>query len=222
MLGLPSENVRVALTSDGVMAWSSKEGGRVRCASARGAHGRDDAAHVGTVELGRRLPATEKDVEQVVVGELHQQRERGGVVLVHRLGAREEALEQEVVLEQAATAAPAELAERVRIERARRAAGFGDRGVHQTARLTISSLILPMARVGLSCFGQTSTQFMIVWQRKSRYGSSRLSRRSLVASSRLSAMKRYACSSPAGPTNLSGFHQKLGHDVEQLAHRMHS
>ena len=62
--------------------------------------------------------------------------------------------------------------------------------VHQTARLTMISLILLIALVGLSPLGQTSTQFMIVWQRNSRYGSSRLSRRSAVASSRLSAMKR--------------------------------
>ncbi len=84
------------------------------------------------------------------------------------------------------------------------------------------SLILLIARVGLRPFGQTSTQFMIVWQRNSRYGSSRLSRRSLVAWSRVSAMKRYAASSPAGPTNLSGFHQNDGQAVEQQAQRMHS
>src|SRR5919106_5326410 len=94
--------------------------------------------------------------------------------------------------------------------------------VHQTARLTMISLILPIARVGLRPFGHTSTQFMIVWQRKRRYGSSRLSSRSEVAWSRVSAMKRYACSRPAGPTNLSGFHQNDGHAVEQHAHRMHS
>ena len=60
----------------------------------------------------------------------------------------------------------------------------------QTARRTISSLILPIALVGFSPFGQTSTQFMMVWQRNSRYGSSRLSRRPAVSWSRLSAMKR--------------------------------
>src|SRR5471030_1967748 len=97
-----------------------------------------------------------------------------------------------------------------------------DTSPSQTARRTINSLILPIAFVGFSPFGHTSTQFMMVWQRNRRYGSSRLSRRSPVASSRLSAMNRYACNKPAGPTNLSGFHQKLGHEVEQLAHRMHS
>jgi hypothetical protein len=38
-----------------------------------------------------------------------------------------------------------------------------------------------------------------------------------VASSRESTMKRKACSKPAGPTNLSGFHQYDGHAVEQYA-----
>src|SRR2546423_2294618 len=54
------------------------------------------------------------------------------------------------------------------------------------------------------------------------YGSWRSRSRSPVARSRESAMKRYAASSPAGPTNLSGFHQNDGHAVEQHAQRMHS
>src|SRR4029077_16947272 len=62
--------------------------------------------------------------------------------------------------------------------------------LRHTARFAIISLILLIALVGLRFFGQTSTQFMMVWQRNSRYGSSRLSRRSLVAWSRVSAMKR--------------------------------
>src|SRR6218665_3815502 len=97
----------------------------------------------------------------------------------------EEALDEDVVLEQAPTAAPAQLGQRA----------FVDEGLYcfnhrQTARRTISSLILPMAFVGFRPLGQTSTQFMMVWQRNRQYGSSRLSRRSAVASSRLSAMKR--------------------------------
>ena len=35
-------------------------------------------------------------------------------------------------------------------------------------------------------------------------------------------MKRYAWIRPAGPTNLSGFHQYEGHWLLQQAHRMHS
>ena len=65
-----------------------------------------------------------------------------------------------------------------------------DRPLLHTVRFTIMSLILPIASVGFSSFGHTSTQFMMVWQRNRRYGSSRLSRRSLVSWSRVSAMKR--------------------------------
>ena len=61
----------------------------------------------------------------------------------------------------------------------------------------------------IEVLGTTST--MIVWHRKGD-GSSRLSRRWLVARSRLSAMKRGAARSPAGPTNLS-VHQNEGHAV---------
>lgn|GEM_PF-2660950 len=85
----------------------------------------------------------------------------------------EKCSEDEVQLEQAAPTVPVD------------ASQFA-----HTVRLTRSSLILPIARVGLSPLGQTSTQFMIEWQRNSRYGSSRLSSRSLVAWSRVSAMKR--------------------------------
>src|SRR6188768_1102817 len=182
--------------------------------------------NLGPVEGPGRHLSAEEQIEQIVVGQLHQQVEAICLGLGERRGAGEQPLEQEVVLEQAAPAAPAQLAQGGGVDRpAGGSRGCGDRsgrGHHQTARLTISSLILPMARVGFSPFGQTSTQFMIVWQRNRRYGSSRLSSRSPVAWSRLSEMKRYACSRPAGPTNLSGFHQKLGHEVEQLAQRMHS
>ncbi len=37
-----------------------------------------------------------------------------------------------------------------------------------TVRFTSSDLILPIACVGLSSFGQTSTQFMMLWQRNNR------------------------------------------------------
>ena len=40
--------------------------------------------------------------------------------------------------------------------------------VHQTARFTIMSFIFPIALVGLRFLGQTSTQFMMVWQRNNR------------------------------------------------------
>ena len=52
--------------------------------------------------------------------------------------------------------------------------------------------ILPIARVGLSPFGHTLTQFMMPRQRKTLNGSSSSARRSAVAVSRLSARNRYA------------------------------
>jgi hypothetical protein len=79
-----------------------------------------------------------------------------------------------------------------------------------------------MARVGFSPFGHTDTQFMMPRQRKTLNGSSSDSRRSAVAESRVSERNRYAWSSPAGPMNLSGFHQKNGQEVEQQAQRIHS
>src|SRR5437763_7191464 len=96
--------------------------------------------------------------------------------------ALEKPLDEQVIFQQTAAAAPPEPGK----------LAFVDRPVIcvHTARRTISSLILPMAIVGFNPFGHTSTQFMIVWHRNRRYGSSRLSSRSFVASSRLSAMKR--------------------------------
>jgi len=60
----------------------------------------------------------------------------------------------------------------------------------QPWRSTISFLISPMASAGLSPLGQVRVQFMMVWHRYSRKGSSRLSNRSPVASSRESAIQR--------------------------------
>src|SRR5581483_7428421 len=70
---------------------------------------------------------------------------------------------------------------------------------HHTARLTINCLISPIACAGFRPFGQVLVQFMMVWQRYSRNGSSRSSRRAPVSSSRESMIQRYACSSTAGP-----------------------
>src|SRR5258706_933629 len=141
------------------------------------------------------------DVQQVVVRKIEQ---LGGFLFTRVL--QKESFQNQIELQQSPPALPSQpmLFER------------------HTERFTSSSLMWLMACVGLRCFGQTSTQFMMVWQRNNRYGSSRLSRRSLVVWSRESAMKRYACNSPARPTNLSGFHQNDGQAVEQQAQRMHS
>ena len=70
-------------------------------------------------------------------------------------------LDEQVVLEQAAAATPLELAE---LTLAEAPVCHG----RQIARRTINSLILPIAFVGFRPLGQTSTQFMMVWQRNRR------------------------------------------------------
>ena len=57
-----------------------------------------------------------------------------------------------------------------------------------TARLSKRFLMCPIARVGLSPFGQTETQFMIPLQRKTLKGSSKSESLSSVAVSLLSAI----------------------------------
>src|SRR3954453_5125556 len=103
------------------------------------------------------------------------------MLLFHR--RREELLEDQVQLQQPAPALPLQAVELY---------GLLLLGVmsHQTVRFTIRSLMLLMAFVGFRFFGHTSTQFMMVWQRNRRYGSSRLSSLALVAWSRVSAMNR--------------------------------
>src|SRR5579859_5356745 len=112
------------------------------------------------------LAATGDDVPQIVVGQIEELGQAG-----IDFAALQVALQHDVQLEQAAAALPLEL--------------FVRKAIHQTARFTRSSLMWLIAFVGLSPFGQTSTQFMMVWQRNSRYGSFRLSSRSLVAWSRV-------------------------------------
>jgi DNA-binding NarL/FixJ family response regulator len=63
----------------------------------------------------------------------------------------EKPLDEQIVFQQAATAAPLELVQDGRLEHG-----------GQTARRTISSLILPIALVGFRPLGHTSTQFMMV------------------------------------------------------------
>ena len=65
--------------------------------------------------------------------------------------------QQVIDLPHASAAAPAKAVQFGKFHLTRRR----DNG-HQTARLTMISLILPMALVGLRLFGQTSTQFMMV------------------------------------------------------------
>src|SRR5450631_352284 len=84
--------------------------------------------------------------------------------------------EQHVQLPHPPPAAPAQLA---------------DLTAHQKRRRwAMSCLISAMAFAGFKSFGHASVQFMMVWQRYRRKGSSSWSRRSPVASSRLSTIQR--------------------------------
>lgn len=85
-----------------------------------------------------------------------------------------------------------------------------------------ADLILPIASVGLRPLGHTETQFIIVLHLNRLNGSFKSSSLCSVAVSLESAINLYACNKPEGPINLSGFHQKDGHDVVQHAHRIHS
>src|SRR3569623_194656 len=158
--------------------------------------------------------AAEGVFQQQLIGVAQQTIE--GALIVRRkvvVVVFEKILQQEIELQHAAAAVPG---------KARALRSGGRRGTVHTMCFSISSLISPMALVGLRPLGHTSTQFMMVWQRNNRYGPSNSLKRSAVAWSRLSARKRYACSSAAGPRNLSGFHQNDGQAVEQQAHRIHS
>src|SRR5712692_5613679 len=94
--------------------------------------------------------ASADQAPELVVAVVEQGLERGeALALEQRRVGTQKPLEHQLVLEQAAAAAPAQTVH------------FGVRHGY-TDRFTISSLILPIARVGLRCFGQTSTQFMML------------------------------------------------------------
>src|ERR1041385_48515 len=113
--------------------------------SSGGTQARHDALQLWRVVFA----AANNDVPEIIVGQLEQGLELG----VFRM-AIEIAREHQVELEQAAAAHPFQ--------------PLALDPVHQTARFTSSSLMWLMAFVGLSPLGQTSTQFMMVWQRNSR------------------------------------------------------
>jgi hypothetical protein len=70
------------------------------------------SAHVGVVEFALGLAARQQQVEQVVVGQVHQPVQRLRLRRSDRARvATEETFDEEVVLEQAAPAAPLELVE---------------------------------------------------------------------------------------------------------------
>src|SRR5687768_5118784 len=78
--GLPSENDRVALTLDGVIMGSSWLVRTLRRVAAV-PHLCQHLTHGGAVDLARRLGARQQQVEQVVVGQIHQRAEPFGLAL---------------------------------------------------------------------------------------------------------------------------------------------
>src|ERR1700688_3783473 len=126
MLGLPSENERGALCADGVMTVPRRrwlETNELRALSralARRPDGLENLVNLGPIEVRDRLLAAEEKVEQVVVVELHQCVEAVGLGLRDGLAPCEQALDQEVVLEQPAPAAPAQLAQGAIVDRSSR------------------------------------------------------------------------------------------------------
>src|SRR5687768_13001235 len=101
------------------------------------------ALHRRAIPFVHQVAATAHNVPEVVVGGIEQLRQHPVLRMFQQV-----ALENQVQLEQAATAFPLQPVAFAR--------------VHHTVRRTIISLILPMALVGLRFFGQTSTQFMMV------------------------------------------------------------
>ena len=114
------------------------------------------------IELSFWFLATQEKIHQVVVCQIHQGRQASRVSPreLASVGG-EELLDEQIVLNQTTAAAPPQQVALTFVEQS-------IRHQHQTVRRTISSLILPMAAVGFRCLGHTSTQFMMVWQRKRR------------------------------------------------------
>src|SRR5439155_15466285 len=88
------------------------------------------------------------DVPQVIVRQV-EQRIKGGDVFILQCG--DDALKNEIQLEQAATAFPLD--------------PISSKAVHQTERITSNPLMWLMAFVVLRYLEQTSNQFMQQWQR---------------------------------------------------------
>ena len=120
-----------------------------------------------------QLHAIEYEIEKFVVLSLEQLIKTHYIIVGKRVFvAIEKTGEKQVVFEKTAPGTPAQATPARRIGLMRQRLGIGrtgHRGIHdQTERRTISSLILPIARVGFSPLGHTSTQFMMVWQRNRR------------------------------------------------------
>src|SRR6185295_15244913 len=178
--GAKASEAAITEQNSAASACTRREGGTSRVRAG------DEAREMREVRfVGRGIP--EQVVGQLGVGQVEKPRERPlflrGGLLVTLPG---EALEQHIQLLHAAAAAPEEPLRLVRVG-------------HQCCLSSIFFLSSAIARAGFRSFGQASVQFMIVWQRYRRNGSSSSSRRSPVASSRVSTIHRYAASNAAGP-----------------------
>src|SRR5918992_2263257 len=159
---VPESTGKSSVLPSGSLSWAVFSAMAVSLCSAKALY---DGVQSGIV----RVAAAGDDIPKVVVRQVEQLVE-GTEFVIFQGG--DEALENHIQLEKAAPRLPLD--------------PFSRKATHQIERFTSNSRMWLMAFVGLSPFGHTSTQFMMVWQRNRRYGSSRLSRRSLVAWSRLS------------------------------------
>jgi hypothetical protein len=129
-----------------------------------------------------RLGASGDQIPQLVVRQGEQFVEHGDSFFIQRCAVGvKKSRQYQIVFEQSATAAPTDSRQSARLDRIRldfwsmrRWSWIELHGRRKmefdpyTARLTMMSLILPIAAVGFKPLGQTSTQFMIVWQRNNR------------------------------------------------------
>lgn len=94
----------------------------------------------------------EQQLVKILIGGCQQRFERGLFGRRKRGVLRaQKPLQHDIEFQQAATAFPAEA-----------------RKIAHSTRLVKRLLILPIAAVGSSCLGQTSTQFIMLWQRNNR------------------------------------------------------
>src|SRR5574343_403166 len=173
-LGAPLLNDRVALLSASFMVEVSSKI-PVLTHFGSGSKHVQDFTHLIGADLGLQLLAAQQQVHEIVVGQVHQHIHAAGLAYRQaRFMPVEKAFDEKIVFEKTAPASPAQLAQgpftqgsmAIRAGQ-RRVFGHGQDG-HQTARRTISPLSLPIALVGFRPLGQTSTQFMMVWQRNRR------------------------------------------------------
>lgn len=95
---------------------------------------------------------SEQQLVEILIGGFQQDFERGLFDGRKRRVLRaQKPLQHDIKLQQAATTFPAEA-----------------RKIAHNTRFVKRVLILPIAAVGSSCLGHTSTQFIMVWQRNNR------------------------------------------------------